>query len=128
MGQYFKIVNLDKKEVIHPHRLSQGAKLWEIGASDTLSILTLALRKSSEGGGGDVQKNFPSMGRWAGDRIVLIGDYDESGLYQTSREWKDVSKEFIRDYNKFIELKDKKFKYDKPEHMEQRIRKLKKVV
>src|SRR5438874_1459845 len=53
MGQYFKAVNLDKKEYVCPWRLSGGAKLWEWSANAQGSIFTLLLRKSSEGGGGD---------------------------------------------------------------------------
>jgi len=127
MGQYFKIVNLDKKEAISPHRLGQGAKLWELGANDFLNIMTLALRKSSDSGGGDAQRQFKTMGRWAGDRIVVIGDYDESGLYQKADNYKDVSKQFARDWNKFIEIKEKKFKYEKPVDYEKQIKKLKQV-
>ena len=29
MGQYWKAVNLDKREFVHPHRLGCGLKLWE---------------------------------------------------------------------------------------------------
>jgi len=34
MGQYFLILNLDKKEYLHPHKLGSGYKLWEIGLYD----------------------------------------------------------------------------------------------
>jgi hypothetical protein len=33
MGQYYLIVNLDKKQYLHPHRFGDGLKLLEFGAS-----------------------------------------------------------------------------------------------
>ena len=86
MGQYFYIVNLDKQEFLHPHCFGDGLKLMEFGCSPTGTMLGLALllRRSSESGGGDFPGSDPEglLGRWAGDRIVVIGDYDESDLYQ----------------------------------------------
>lgn len=104
MGQYFIIVNLDKKEFIHPHAFKDGLKLLEFGYSGrgTMTALALLLRKSSETGGGDWRphagdgKNH-SVGSWAGDSIVVIGDYDESGLYQDASDtYKDVSEQILK--------------------------------
>jgi len=103
MGQYFVIVNLDKKEYIHPHNLGSGAKLWEICANPIAGVLPFLLRKSSETGGGDIDFESRVAGRWAGDRIVVVGDYDKSGLYdKTEMEFKEISKMVKRDYEKFI--------------------------
>ena len=33
MGQYYLVVNLDKKEFLHPHKLGDGLKLMEFAAS-----------------------------------------------------------------------------------------------
>lgn len=95
MGQYFFVVNLDKKEYLHPHRFGDGLKLLEFGCSagGTMTALTLLLRQSNEGGGGDYSgTDTKTVGSWAGDRIVIVGDYDESGLFQKAdKEFKDVS-------------------------------------
>jgi hypothetical protein len=81
MGQYHSIYNLDKREVIHPHDIGLGAKQREhtghlASLSDMMYILTTC---SPMRGGGDfyaeVMKEF--IGRWAGDRVVVIGDYAE---------------------------------------------------
>ena len=69
MGQYWKPVNLDKKEFIHPHRLASGLKLWELlanppGVGAALIILTAAMPEVR--GGGDLKPD-PIIGRWAGD-------------------------------------------------------------
>lgn len=78
MGQYWKPVNLDKREFIHPHKLDSGLKLWEIitnaNVGRALCILCAAMPEAR--GGGDLDE-CSTIGRWAGDRIVLIGDYAE---------------------------------------------------
>lgn len=74
------------------------------------SRLIFLCRKSSEGGGGDIQKDYKHAGRWAGDRIVVIGDYDSSKLYQKARTcFQEISKEIIGEWNDFIELDRLKF-------------------
>ena len=51
MGQYFMIINLDKKEYIDPHKLASGLKFWEILASQSATrALAFLLRQSNEGG------------------------------------------------------------------------------
>ena len=109
MGQYFRAVNLDKKEYINPWEMGNGAKLWEWAANNITRIFPFLLRKSNEGGGGDIQKDYKNAGRWAGDRIVVVGDYDESGLYdKASREFKEISREIEDEFNDFIEIKEYK--------------------
>jgi len=83
MGQYFKICNLDKKEFLHPHRFGDGLKLLEFGCSShgTLTALTILLRQSEQHGGGDLDSDRPIVGSWAGDRIVVAGDYANSGIW-----------------------------------------------
>lgn len=88
MGQRFLIVNTDKKEFLHPHVFGDGSKLIEFGCSamGTMTALALLLRQSSETGGGDWMPQYyggenKPVGSWAGDSIVIVGDYDESSLY-----------------------------------------------
>ncbi len=91
MGQYFKIVNQDKKEVINAWDLGGTAKFWEWLWNPQARVFVWLLRKSDEGGGGDINdpERFETLGRWAGDRITLIGDYDSSRLWSMS-ETKDA--------------------------------------
>ncbi len=82
MGQYHIVVNFDKYEYIHPHTLGCGLKLVEqIGQSPgTPAALFLLLSSPHRRGGGDfVDANPDVVGRWAGDRIAVIGDYAEDG-------------------------------------------------
>lgn len=109
MGQYFYIVNLDKKEFLHPHHLGSGLKLWEICANNISRILPFLLRKSNEGGGGDIHKDYKFAGRWAGDKIVVIGDYDKSKLFdKADKEFKNISKAAREEFNDFIEMEELK--------------------
>lgn len=78
MGQYHKLYNLDKREYVHPHRIDNGLKLMEqVGQEkSTASALLLLVANSNGRGGGDAGKH-PMIGRWAGDRVLVQGDYAE---------------------------------------------------
>jgi len=80
MGQYHKVYNVDKREYIEPHEINNGLKLVEqIGYEhSTSTALFLLLANSNGRGGGDVE-DHKFIGRWAGDRIVVQGDYAEAG-------------------------------------------------
>ncbi len=83
MGQYHVPVNLDKKEFIDPHQLAAGLKQWEQIAQhpSTPVALAILLFSSNERGGGDLARDYEAglaaVGRWAGDRIAIVGDYSE---------------------------------------------------
>lgn len=107
MGQYWIPVNLDRREFIDPHKLGTGLKLWaqlanSPGTGAALLILTAAMPERRGGGDFDLTENWHgperkdmtregpkvpeyeqvaarTIGRWAGDRIALIGDYAEPG-------------------------------------------------
>ena len=80
MGQYHQVYNVDKKESIHGHRINNGLKLLEqIGwDKSTSTALWLLLANSNGRGGGDALSKHPLIGSWAGDRIVVQGDYVET--------------------------------------------------
>lgn len=77
MGQYYKVVNLDKKQYLHPHNFGDGLKLMEFGGSGggTMMALAVLLSDGNGQGGGDLHSNQKLIGSWAGDRIVVVGDY-----------------------------------------------------
>ena len=77
MGQYYKICNLDQKEYLHPHKFGDGMKLLEFGCSSsgTMTALAVLLAEGNGRGGGDLNYDHPLIGSWAGDRIVIMGDY-----------------------------------------------------
>jgi len=118
MGQYFKLVNLDKREVVTPWELGGVAKFWEWVYNRETRVFPWLLRRSDGDGGGDIdadeRERYQTLGRWVGDRIVLIGDYDSSRLYQEasnedddgnvmdSGEYTDISKLLRQEFNEAI--------------------------
>jgi len=104
MGQYFMAVNLDKKEYVCPWCLGGVAKFWEWCVNPQAGVLPYLLRKSNESGGGDIDPDeVKHAGRWAGDRIVLVGDYDGSKLYDRARKgYKNISIEVAKEFNEFV--------------------------
>lgn len=113
MGQYHRIVNLDKREFLHPHKFGDGLKLMEFGhsSSGTLLGLTVLLAAACKGGGrggGDIHADSPLVGSWAGDRIAIVGDYSEAtdlpheydaeylyGRLSDEVDYRDISEEVI---------------------------------
>jgi hypothetical protein len=108
MGQYYLIVNLDKMQFLHPHKCGDGLKLLEFGcsANGTLTALAILLADGNNRGGGDLRSNHPIIGSWAGDRIVIAGDYADEGkftgdlarnLYRVAHDkYQDVSRRALR--------------------------------
>lgn len=80
MGQYHLTVNLDRQEFLMPHTLGDGLKLIEQASNPNPGIMTalhILLAGSNGRGGGDFAASSRMVGRWAGDRIAVIGDYAE---------------------------------------------------
>ena len=84
MGQYYVIANITKKEYINPSHLGSGIKLMEFAmdGQSAMTGLAILLASSNGQGGGDLHlpagSEFAHIpGRWAGDRIVVAGDYDD---------------------------------------------------
>lgn len=107
MGQYYMIVNIDKKEFIHPHKFGDGLKLLEFGDSmgGTMTALAILLADGNNRGGGDLRSDKEIIGSWAGDRIVIAGDYADEGKFLKGKKenlhshaydnYKDISDDII---------------------------------
>ena len=89
MGQYYKIVNIKKKQYISPYIFGDGSKLMEfsMSANGVLAGLAILLADGNGRGGGDLHSTNPIVGSWAGDNIVVTGDYADDGKFV-----KDVDK------------------------------------
>lgn len=102
MGQYHKVVNLDKCEYVLPHRLGCGLKLLEQLASQisTGTALIVLLASASNGdGGGDFETGPSIIGSWRGDRIAFVGDYDDKVRYTVgNKKPKELSGSEIYSY------------------------------
>ena len=83
MGQYYKIVNIKKKQYITPYTFGDGAKLMEfsMSANGVLAGLAILLADGNGRGGGDLHSTNDIVGSWAGDNIVVAGDYADEGKF-----------------------------------------------
>ena len=83
MGQYYKIVNIKKKQYISPHTFGDGSKLMEfsMSANGVLAGLAILLADGNGRGGGDLHSENDIVGSWAGDNIVIAGDYADDGKF-----------------------------------------------
>jgi hypothetical protein len=92
MGQYHIAVNIDKRQYIDPYRFGDGGKLLDFGPAGHGMMLGLCalLARDDGGGGGDFLAHNPLVGSWAGDRILIVGDYGRPG--------RDVTPEDIKAY------------------------------
>ena len=83
MGQYYLVVNVSKGQYMKPHNLGDGAKLMEfaMAGEGIMAALAVLLVSGNGRGGGDLRCSSNLIGSWAGDRIVIAGDYDDYGLF-----------------------------------------------
>ena len=83
MGQYYKIVNIKKKQYISPYIFGDGSKLMEfsMSANGVLAGLAILLADGNGRGGGDLGSKNDIVGSWAGDNIVVAGDYADEGKF-----------------------------------------------
>jgi hypothetical protein len=83
MGQYYRIVNIKKKQYISPYKFGDGSKLMEfsMSANGVLAGLAILLADGNGRGGGDLNSDNPIVGSWSGDNIVIAGDYADHGKF-----------------------------------------------
>lgn len=124
MPQYFLIVNVDKREYLHPHKLGMGMELRSICTSKGIGVLAYLLRESDAFEGEDdvpaesvldKRKRFPMSGRWAGNSIVLVGNKDSLNLFDEVRAeyvakneqipYRDISLRARKEFEKFTKVK-----------------------
>lgn len=105
MGQYFVFVNEKRKEMVCPFCAGGTSKLFEWCAQPQSGLLPFLLRRSNETGGGDIPdpEKPEYAGRWAGEEVYLVGDYDQSGLYKAAYEgYANITPAICREYNEFM--------------------------
>ena len=105
MGQYFKIVNKTKKQVLEPMTFDSGCKHGEIISNSSRGSVLQALGHlitTCDRGWGEWHESTQDFirykGTWAGDEIIMVGDYHESKLYDKAsnqRWYKDISEEVM---------------------------------
>lgn len=104
MGQYHTLYNIDKKQKVDG--LSGYKLLEQIGyPKSTATALFLLVANSNGRGGGDV-KEHPLVGSWAGDRVVVQGDYAEEGdqaFISDTDTYEDITKNVLELLNVALE-------------------------
>ena len=117
MGEYFRIVNLDKKEYLDPHECEGGVKFWEVVVNPKMPQLLAYILNHYDG-------------IWTGDRVAIVGDFDESYLcinqnspdfeegFDSINKWrkengykpvnksdlfKEVSRDIIKEFNDYTQ-------------------------
>lgn len=106
MGQYHILANLDKEEKVEPYEIGLGVKQWEhLGEfngtlADAMYILCMT---SPARGGGDLPPTIAS-GRWAGDRVVILGDYTENSDLPNIKDAKNLYRHADDNYSDISHL------------------------
>lgn len=105
MGQHFKIVNKTKKQVLEPMIFGGGSKHGEIISNSSRGSVLQALGHlitTCSGGWAEWHESTQDFirykGTWAGDEIIMVGDYHQSDLYNKAsnqRWYKDISEEVL---------------------------------
>jgi hypothetical protein len=76
-------------------------------ASEATETFIGALRSTQRLEGQPIEENADAIvGRWAGDHVALVGDYDASAIWDDLTRFKNVSRELVEAWNRFIELPD----------------------
>jgi len=102
MGQYYITINLDKEQYIDPNKFNNGLKLLEFGCSGTSTMTALAILLSDGNGrgGGDLHIDGIEdgtgiftlaneiIGSWAGNSIVVAGDYADPKKFINRKRYK----------------------------------------
>ena len=95
MGQYFMAVNTTKREFLHPHKFGSGMKFQEF-TNDPMSLLTGMAHLLAQSSDGVARDNPDITGRWIGDNVLIVGDYDESKLFDIAYDcYTDISDKVI---------------------------------
>jgi hypothetical protein len=82
-----------------------------LSLSDNPASLANAVREGVAREGQSIGLEPDSVvGRWAGDSVFLVGDYDESGLYNVPG-YRNLSREIVEAWNAFIEISDLKLEW-----------------
>lgn len=104
MGQYYLLINEDKKEYVCPYCIDGVAKAFEWCANIWAGIIAYLILKTDSGGGGDPDwEKSKYAGKWAENRVMLIGDYDSSQKYDLARKkYKNISIEAGEEFYRFI--------------------------
>ena len=76
-------------------------------------IVTEALEYAKNHEGEKVTLPKESMiGRWACQRVMLLGEYHESGLWNELPEYRNISREVVEEWNRHMSLDDTRLEFN----------------
>jgi hypothetical protein len=120
MGEYTLFVNRCKKEILNPHVFGDSLTPYSVLQGNTIKALALVLMDTNR-----IRKNG-FVGRWANDKIIIIGDEKIDGdnrnqqLYEEFHKYTDISLDVRQELEKFpfielgIDWNEKATKKDEP--------------
>ena len=92
MSQYYKVVNLDKKQFFSPDIFNDGVKLGAVMNGIHPYVVGRLLLA-------DFDSNKPTdkfhIGYWSGDKIAIIGDESRNEFNDRQQEFENVGAELI---------------------------------
>lgn len=105
MGQYFLIVNVTKKQYLSPHDFGHGAKLLEFTPTGGGIMMALGLLLAEE-------TDIPGKYSWAGDNVIICGDWGRHEEYHTLavQEYVDIGpavrKQYAEDFREEAQFRE----------------------
>ena len=110
MGQYYVAVNKQKKQVLRPGPFGDSSKMVEWGSSSIgfLTALGVLMSDGCGSGNGDLitdNSEYEALiGSWAGDTVVVSGDYGKDGWLVTKKQiasWKTSRRRAYQAYDRY---------------------------
>lgn len=106
MSQYFMVINHSIREYLHPLDIGENASFFGLIHGITATILAYLLRNSDSLGYGDIINDMDFNGRWAGDRIEILGDYhNQDKFLDIENKYDNITKEAYAEYNRNASIK-----------------------
>lgn len=115
MSQWYKVVNLSKRQYINPKRMGcEHGAMYEFAMDRGLPLMqALALLLKDGAPGCDSSSNIYNgnpykamVGSWAGDHIVFAGDYALDGYFVPEEipKWNEINLYHAIDSNMFRDI------------------------
>jgi len=101
MGEYIHIINLTKRELVAivPYKFCEY--MCNAHSKVLFWLCTLRTPKDLRGLGWGEVDGYKTLGRWAGDRVIVLGDYHPD--YDKYRDFKDISIEVLEEVIDYLE-------------------------
>jgi hypothetical protein len=100
------IVNHSIREYLHPHDIRENASFISLLHGILPVLLAYLLRNSETVGYGDIIQEQDFNGRWSGDRIEILGDYQDENLFLTIQEdYHNITAEALAEYTQNASIK-----------------------